>query len=64
MVKVSTLFYVLEYLEGKKEELISFEEVLELEQKYLKELFGLLDQVELEADPALINRILQTASSQ
>ena len=64
MVNVSTLFYVLEYLEGKKEELISFEEVLELEQKYLKELFGLLDQVELEADPALVNRILQTASSQ
>ncbi len=35
MVNVSTLVYVLENLEGKSDELINLEEILELEQKYL-----------------------------
>ncbi len=64
MVNVSTLFYVLENLEGKDEELICLDEIHELEEKYLNGLFGLLDQAEMVADPALLNKILQTASSQ
>jgi len=64
MVNVSTLFYVLENLEGKDEELILLEEVHELEEKYLNGSFGLLDQAEMVADPALVNKILQTASRQ
>jgi hypothetical protein len=64
MVNVSTLFYVLENLEGKDEELICLEEVQQLEENYLNRLFGLLDQAEMIPDPALVNKILQTASSQ
>ena len=64
MVNVSTLFYVLENLEGKDEELINLEEVHELEEKYLNGIFRLLDQTEMVADPALLNKILQIASSQ
>jgi hypothetical protein len=64
MVNVSTLIYVLENLEGKNQELINLEEVHELEQKYLNRLFDLVDQNELEVSPALITKILQTASTQ
>lgn len=63
MVNVSTLIYVLENLEGKKEELIDLDEVHELEQKYLNRLFDLIDQNELEINPAVISKILQTAST-
>ena len=64
MVNVSTLFYVLENLEGKDEELICLDEIHELEEKYLNGLFGLLNQAEMVADPALVDKILQTASRQ
>ena len=60
MVNVSTLFYVLENLEGKDEELIDPEEIQQLEKEYLNRL---LVQVEFEPDPALINKIIQNAST-
>ncbi len=60
MVNVSTLFYVLENLEGKDEELFDLEEVRQLEQKYLNKL---LDQVDFEANPALVSKIIQNAST-
>jgi len=61
MVNVSTLFYVLENLEGKDGELIDLEEIQQLEKEYLNRL---LDQVEFEANPVLVDKILQTASTQ
>ena len=63
MVNVSTLFYVLENMEGKNEEVINPEEVHELEQKYLKGLFGIIDRAEIEVSPSLVKNILQSAST-
>jgi hypothetical protein len=61
MVNVSTLFYVLENLEGKKDELIDLEEILSMEQKVLKKIFGMIDQAGVEVDPSLVANILQSA---
>jgi len=63
MVKVSTLFYVLENLESKNEELIDLEEINKLEQNYLVPLLGSLDKLEFKADPALVNKVLQATST-
>ncbi len=62
MVNVSTLFYVLENLEGKSDDVIDLEEIHELEQKYLKGLFGLIDQAGTKIRPSVIKNILQSAS--
>jgi len=61
MVNVSTLFYVLENLEGKNNELIDLEEISAMEQQYLKRLFGIIDQAGVEVNPSLIRNILQSA---
>jgi hypothetical protein len=61
MVKISTLFYLMENLEGKKEELIDLEEVLEMEQKYLERIFGVIDQAGVEVNPSLVDKILHSA---
>jgi hypothetical protein len=61
MVKISTLFYVMENLEGKKEELVDLEEVLEMEGKYLKRIFAMIDQAGMEVSPSLVENILQAA---
>ncbi len=63
MVNVSTLFYVLENLEGKKDELIDLEEILEMEQHYLKGLLGMIDRAGMEVNPSLVENILKTAGS-
>lgn len=62
MVNVSTLFYVLENLEEKKEEVIDLEEVHDLEEKVLERLFGRIDKTEILFRPSLIKKILQSAS--
>lgn len=63
MVNVSTLFYVLENLEGMKNEVIDFEEIHKLEQKYLTGLFSVIDQAGLDVRPDLVHNILQSAST-
>lgn len=63
MVNVSTLIYVLENLEDKSDELINLEEILELEQKYLGKFFEMIDRTKLEVKPALVDKILQAAST-
>ena len=63
MVNVSTLVYVLENIEGKDEELINLEELLDMEKTYVKKVFLELDQSALDVTPALVNRILETAST-
>ena len=63
MVNVSTLVYVLENLEDKSDELINLEEILELEQKYLGRFFEMIDRTKLEVKPALVDKILQAAST-
>ncbi len=63
MVNVSTLVYVLENLEDKSDELINLEEILELEQKYLGKFFEVIDRTKLEVKPALVDKILQAAST-
>ena len=63
MVNVSTLVYVLENLEDKSDELINLEEILELEQKYLGKFFEMIDRTKLEVKPALVDKILQAAST-
>jgi hypothetical protein len=60
MVNVSTLFYVLENLEGKKDELIDLEEILAMEQKVLKRIFEMIDQAGVEVDPSLVENVLQS----
>jgi hypothetical protein len=64
MVNVSTLVYVLENLEGKKEEIINLNEVHDLERKYLDGLFARLDRIEMEMNQAIMDKILQAASTQ
>lgn len=63
MVNVSTLVYVLENLEGKSDELINLEEILELEQKYLGKFFEMIDRAKPEVKPELVDKILQAAST-
>jgi hypothetical protein len=63
MVNVSTLFYVLENLEDQRNETIDLDEIYQLEQKYLKGLFGLVDRENLEVNPAVVKKILQTAGT-
>ena len=63
MVNVSTLFYVLENLEDQRIETIDLDEIYQLEQKYLKGLFGLVDRENLEVNPAVVKKILQTAGA-
>jgi hypothetical protein len=64
MVKVSTLCYVLENLEGKNEELINLEEIYELEQKYLSGLFGMIDKARLTVRSEVIKNILQSTGTE
>ena len=64
MVKVSTLFYVLEDLGSKNEELIDLDEIHELEQKYMNGLFGIIDRARLTVRPEVIKHILQTTSTE
>jgi len=61
MVKVSTLVYVLESLEENSKELFDFDEVLDMESKYLEELFGKIDRTSLILRPEIIDKILQEA---
>ena len=63
MVNVSTLVYVLENLEGKDEKLFKLEELLEEEEKYVRKVFGKLDQSNLQVNPRLVEHILKTAST-
>ena len=63
MVNVSTLFYVLENLGSKNEELIDLDEIHELEQKYINGLFGMIDRARLTVRPEVIKNILQTTST-
>ena len=63
MVNVSTLVYVLENLESKDGELTNLEELLGEEEAYLKEIFGRLDESNLQVNPGLVKRILKTAST-
>ena len=51
----------MENLEGKKEELVDLEEVLEMEGKYLKRIFAMIDQAGMEVSPSLVENILQAA---
>ncbi len=60
MVNVSTLFYVLGSLEGENDEMIDLEEIYDLEQKYLKGLFGMIDQAEIRVRPSLVENILRS----
>ena len=63
MVNVSTLVYVLENLEGKDEKLINLDDLLEQEEAYVKKVFSKLDQSALQVTPALVDKILKTAST-
>ncbi len=63
MVNVSTLVYVLENLEDNIDELINLEEIFEMESKYLVYFFEKIDRMPVGVRPALIDKILQTASS-
>ncbi|HEC43892.1 MAG TPA: hypothetical protein ENI20_13810 [Bacteroides sp.] len=63
-MNVSTLFYVLENLEGKNEELINLEEIYELEQKYLSGLFGMIDKARLTVRSEVIKNILQSTGTE
>ncbi len=63
MVNVSTLVYVLENLEGKDEKLINLDDLLEQEEAYVKKVFSKLDQSVLQVTPALVDKILKTAST-
>ena len=64
MVNVSTLIYVLDNLEEEKNELINLEEILELEDKYLKKIFDLIDQKTMQVRPVIVDNILKTASTE
>jgi hypothetical protein len=64
MVNVSTLFYVLENLEEKSDDVIDLEEIHEMEQKYLKGIFGMIDQTGFEVSPSIVKNILQSAGTQ
>ena len=63
MVNVSTLFYVLENLEGIDEEVINLEEIQEMEQKYLCGLFEMIDQAKIKVRPEIVENILRSAST-
>ena len=62
MVNVSTLVYVLENYEGKEEELINLEELLE-EEAYVKKIFRKLDDEEIQVNPRLVEQILRSTST-
>ena len=61
MVNVSTLYYVLENLEGKSEDLIDLDEVSELENTYLKDCFSILDNSGIDVRPSVVEKLLQKA---
>ncbi len=61
MVKVSTLFYVLENLEGESEEVINLDEIYELEQKYLNSVLERMNGA-FQLRPGVIENILQSAN--
>jgi hypothetical protein len=63
MVNVSTLFYVLENFECNDGEIFNLEEIYELEQKYLNGLFGLIEKARPDVRPAVIEKILQSVST-
>jgi len=63
MVNVSTLFYVLENLESDEGVIFNLEEIHKLEQKYLDGVFGLLEKASMEVRPAIIEKILQSVST-
>jgi len=63
MAKISTLFYVLENLESNEGAIINPEEIHKLEQKYLDEVFGLLEKASIEVRPSVIEKILQSVSA-
>lgn len=60
MVKVSTLYYVLENLED--EELINLNEIQELESRYLEDFFSILDESGIDVRPSVIKQIMQKAN--
>ena len=62
MVNVSTLVYVLENYEGKEEDLINLEELLE-EEAYVRKIFAKLDDAELQVNPRLVEQILKSTST-
>lgn len=63
MVNVSTLFYVLENLEGKSTEVIDLEEIQELEEKVLDQLFGMIDHVGIKVPDSVLENILQSTGT-
>ena len=64
MVNVSTLFYVLENLEGKNVDLIDLDEISAMEERYLKGLLGIIDQSGVEVNPSLIKNILRSVHTE
>ncbi len=63
MVNVSTLFYVLENLEGKSTEVIDLEEIQELEEKVLDQLLGMIDYVGIKVPDSVLENILQSTGT-
>ena len=63
MAKISTLFYVLENLEGNEGMIVNPEEIQKMEQMYLDGIFGLMEKAVIEVRPAVIDKILQSVGS-
>ena len=63
MANISTLFYVLENLESNEGVIFNPEEIYKLEKKYLDGVFGLLENASMEVRPAVIEKILQSIST-
>ncbi len=63
MVNISTLFYVLENLEGNRDEAIDLGEILDLEYKYLKGIFEIIDRAKPEIRSTVMENILRSVPS-
>jgi len=59
MVKISTLFYVLDDTEGRSEKIFNLDDYQEDEETEFTDIFELLDKLQIEVDQQIIDRIMK-----
>ena len=59
MVKISTLFYVLDDTEGRSEKIFNLDDYQEDEETEFADIMEWLDRLQLEVDQRIIDRIMK-----
>jgi len=59
MVKISTLFYVLDDIEERSENVFNLDDYQEEEETEFTDIWEMLDRLQIEVNPQLVDRLMK-----